>query len=172
MVTSTPLQCTDNPLNGTSITVMVDSGSSEHFLDPFLIPGLQNRMMDYKALDEPHKIFTAGDHVLEGIGTGTVYGTVKEGHGRKTAISFSAFVVPGLGRNLFSVHTAVTKGVVTVFESVNPRFKIGNTVIPVKPPSPPNNLYSFSMNFASTVDAAGVPHGQSLLHSGIVELVT
>ena len=156
MVTSKPLQCTDNPLNGCSITVMVDSGSSEHFLNPFLIPGLQNRMMDYKALDEPHKIFTAGDHVFEGVGTGTVHGTVKDGHGRKTAINFSAFVVPGLGRSLFSVHTAVTKGVVTVFDSVNPRFEIGSTVIPLKPPSPPNNLYSFSMNFASTVDAAGV----------------
>ena len=73
MVTPTPLQCTDNPLNRSSITVMVDSGSSEHFLDPFLITGLQNRMMDYKALDEPHKIFTAGDHVLEGIGTGNFH---------------------------------------------------------------------------------------------------
>ena len=156
MVTSTPLQCTDNPLNESSITVMVDSGSSEHFLDPFLITGLQNRMMGHKALDEPHKIFTAGDHVLEGFGTGTVHGTVKDGHGRKTAINFSAFVVPGLGRNLFSVHTAVTKGVVTVFDSVHPRFEIGHTVIPLKPPSPPNNLYSFSMDFASTVDAAGV----------------
>ena len=135
---------------------MVDSGSSKHFLDPFLIPGLQNRMMDYKALDEPRKIFTAGDHVLERIGTGTVHGTVKDGHGRKTAINFSAFVVPGLGRNLFSVHTSVTKGVVAVFDSVNPRFEIGNTVIPLKPPSPPNNLYSFSMDFNSTVDAAGV----------------
>ena len=65
MVTSTPLQYTDKPLNGSSITVMADSGSSEHFLDPFLIPGLQNRMMDYEALDEPLKIFTGGDHVLE-----------------------------------------------------------------------------------------------------------
>ena len=156
MVAPTPLQCTDNPLNGSSITVMVDSGSSEHFWYPFLIPGLPNRMMDYKALDEPHKIFTACDHVLEGMGTGTVHGTVKHGHGRKTAITFSAFVVPGLGRNLFSVHTAVTKDVVTVFDSVNPRFEIGNTVIPLKPPSPPNNLYSISMDFASTVDAAGV----------------
>ena len=45
MVTSMPLQCTDNPLNGSSITVMVDSGSPEHFLDMFLIPDLQNRMM-------------------------------------------------------------------------------------------------------------------------------
>ena len=67
MVTSTPLQCTDNPRNGSSITVMV-----------------------------------------------------------------------------------------TVFDSVNPRFEIGNIVIPLKPPSPPNKLYSFSMDFASTVDAAGV----------------
>ena len=156
MVTSTPLQCTDNPLNGSSIAVMMDSGSSEHFLGPFLIPGLQNRMMDYKALDEPHKIFTAGDYVLEGIGTGTVHGTVNDGHGRKTTINFSAFVVPSLGRNLFSVHTAVTKGVVTVFDSLNPRFEIGNTVIPFKPPSLSNNLYSFSMDFASTVDSAGV----------------
>ena len=130
MVTSTPLQCADNPLNGSSITVMMDSGSSEHFLDPFLIPGLQNRMMDYKALDEPHKTFTAGDHVLEGIGIGTVHDTVKDGHGRKTAITFSAFVVPGLGQNLFSVLPAVTKGVVNVFDSVNPRSEIGNTVIP------------------------------------------
>ena len=152
MVTSTPLQCTDIPLNESSITVMVDSGSSEHFLDPFLIPGLQNRMMDYKALDEPHKIFTAGGHVFEGIGTGTVHGTVKDGHGRKTAINFSAFVLPGLGPNLFSVHKAVTKGVVTVFDSVNPRFEIGNTVIPLTP--------------------LVWPYGQSLLHSGIVELVT
>ena len=136
--------------------MVVDSGTAEHFLGPFLIPGLQNGMMDFKALDEPHKIFTAGDHVLGGIGKATVHGNIKDGRRRKTAIDFSAFVVPGLGRNLFSVHTAVTKGVVTVFDSVNPRFEIGNTVIPLKPPSPPNDLYSFSLDFASAVDTAGV----------------
>ena len=55
MVTSTPLQCTYNPLNGSSITVMMDSGSFEHFLDPFLIPGLQNRAEPHDGLQGPRR---------------------------------------------------------------------------------------------------------------------
>ena len=60
-------------------------------------------MSDYAVLDQPHKIYGVGGHVLEGIGTGTIYGTVLDIHKRQVLVHFTVFVVPGLGRNLLSV---------------------------------------------------------------------
>lgn len=42
----------------------------------------QTWMHDHTVLEVPHKT-TAGDHQLEGVGTGTIYGTVIEVPGRK-----------------------------------------------------------------------------------------
>ena len=98
--------------------MMVDSGASGHFLDPFLIPGLRGLMRDYCSLAVSHKIVTAGQYVRECIPTGTVCGHVTDVSGVKRLVAFPAVVVPGLGRNLFSVAMSSASGVATLFDSV------------------------------------------------------
>ena len=43
-----------------SVNVLVDSGSSGHFFDDAIMPGLRDRLKEYKVLDVPRKIPTAG----------------------------------------------------------------------------------------------------------------
>ena len=50
-------------------------------LDSNLAPGLKHRIADYKELEQPHKVITAGKHILEGVATGTIKGTVTDTDG-------------------------------------------------------------------------------------------
>ena len=52
-------------------------------------------MSDYAVLDQPHKIYGVGGHILEGIGTGTIYGTVLDIHKRQVLVNFSVFPLDG-----------------------------------------------------------------------------
>ena len=49
-------------------------------------------MSDYAVLDQPHKIYGVGAHILEGIGTGTIYGTVLDIDNRQVLLNVSVFV--------------------------------------------------------------------------------
>ena len=110
----------------------MDSGVSEHYLDIDLHPGLRDRMLDYEILKEPHQIITAGEHVIEGITKGTIIGTFNGQHGEKLQVAFSTIAVPGLGRHLFSAFVASRMGVVTIFDSVQPRLEMGDVTVPMK----------------------------------------
>ena len=82
-------------------------------------------MSEYAVLDQPHKIYGVGGHILEGIGTGTIYGTVLDIHKRQLLVNLSVFVVPGLGRNLLPVPASASKGVATIFDRDRPRMEVG-----------------------------------------------
>lgn len=43
----------------TSLTILVDSGASKHYFDSGFYPGLQRRMLDYAALEQPHQIIAS-----------------------------------------------------------------------------------------------------------------
>ena len=103
--------------DGNSITILGDSGASEHYLDIDLHPALRERMLDYEILKESHQIITAKEHVIEGTAKGTMIGTFNGQHGEKQ-VAFSAIAVPRLGRHLFSPLVASRMGVVTIFDSV------------------------------------------------------
>ena len=116
--------------NNTVLDMLVDSGSTGHYLASDLIPGLQNRMVDYKELDETHKIANVGHHALEGIGTGTISGGVTNQDGNEHHTEFSGTIVPGLGQCLFTVPAAASMGAVAVFDAAKPRLKIGTVTTP------------------------------------------
>ena len=118
--------------DSSSITIFVDSGASKHYLDIDLNPKLRERMMDYEILKELHQIITAGEHVIEGIAKDSVIGTFNGQHGEKQQVAFSAIAVPGSGRHLFSPLVASRMGVVTIFDSVQPRFEMDDVTIPMK----------------------------------------
>ena len=86
-----------------NVTVMVDSSPSHHFFDPSLMPGWCTHSRDDVVLIQSFKVYGLGDHVLDGDGFGTIWGTVLDYHQRHVPIDLSFFIVPGLGGNLMSV---------------------------------------------------------------------
>ena len=69
-------------------TMLVGSGATHNFVDPLLTPRLQDMMSNYCVLDVPHTIVAAGQHVLQGVATGTVQGTVVDDGVRERYFSF------------------------------------------------------------------------------------
>ena len=84
----------------TTLKLLVDSGSSGHYIGNASMPGVFERFPDYRLLTTPYRITTAGDHVLHAVAEVTVPGTTKDSYGRKRRVSLSAYLVPGLGRHL------------------------------------------------------------------------
>ena len=54
---------------GSFISMVVDSGATDNYVDPALTPGLRAYMRDVEELRLPHTIFAAGQNLLQGIAT-------------------------------------------------------------------------------------------------------
>ena len=113
------------------VSVMADSGASGHCFDDALIPGLRYRLENYQELAIRRWITTAGGHQLEGTGQGLLRGHIIDAQGVQRLIQISALIVPGLGRNLFSVKQASRNGVVSIFDKYNPRLEANNFTLPL-----------------------------------------
>ena len=129
------------------VSVMVDSGTSGHYFDDALIPGLRYRLDNYQELAIRRYITTAGGHQLEGAGQRLLRGHIIDAQGVQRLIQISVLIVPGLGRNLFSVKQASRKGVVSIFDKYNPRLKANNFTLPLQELE--NDLYFFSLDLVS-----------------------
>ena len=112
--------------------MLVDSGATDNYLDPALTPGVQAHMRDIEDLRIPLPIITAGQHVLHGVTTGVISGTVTGDSGHDRQVSFRVVLVPGLGTNLFSVTAALSNGVASLFYPENPRLESGDVLVPMK----------------------------------------
>ena len=150
--------------DGNSITILVDSGASDPCLDIDLHPELRESMLDYEILKEPHQIITAGEHVIEGIAKGTIIGTFNGQHGEKQQLAFSAIAVPGLGRHLFSPLVLSRMGVVTIFDSLQPRLEMGDVTVPMKRLDNDTVLYSVSLEFDNLTNTAMRAESADLWH--------
>ena len=97
--------------------LLVDSGSSEHFIDPELIPGVESRMHEYTWIKSPMAITTAGNNMLRGTAQGILLVEVR---GRDDGLRIVKLpigvLVPGLKRYLFLRLAAAKKGVRTIIE--------------------------------------------------------
>ena len=62
-------------------------------------------------------------------------------------IQISVLIVPGLGRNLFSVKQASRNGVVSIFDKYNPRLEANNFTLPLQELE--NDLYFVSLDLVS-----------------------
>ena len=120
MATTADLSAAGFCSGDSTLTLLVDSGATQDFVDPLLAPRLQDMMSDYWVLDVPHTVVAAGQHVLHGVATGTVQGTVIEYGGRERNSFFRAVVAPGMGVNLFSVTEAKWKGFSPFFTRPSP----------------------------------------------------
>ena len=120
MATTTALSAASFCSDETVLTMMVDSGATHNFVDPFHTPRLKEFMSDYRVLNVPQNIVDIGEHVLKGVATGIVRGTVTDDGGHERQFSFDAVVVPGMGSNLFPVTTAMQKGLLRYFTLTSP----------------------------------------------------
>ena len=118
--------------NTKGATLLVDSGLSESFLDDELIPGLKERMREFKELSTPKEITTAGKHTIYGFGTDIISFTIRDSHGAQLPVNLRVLVVPGLGRNIFPPTAELKNGVRFVLEVGNPHLTIGGIIIPLK----------------------------------------
>ena len=129
------------------VSVMVDSGALGHYFDDALIPRLRYRLENYQELAIRQYITTAGGHQLEGAGQGLLRSRIIDAQGVQRLIQMSMLVVPGLGRNLFSVKQASRNGVVSIFNKYNPRLEANNFTLPLQELE--NDLYFFSVDLVS-----------------------
>ena len=53
-------------VNSNPVTLMVDSGTSDHYFDDAIIHDRKRRLQDYVHLTTPRKILTAGGDILDG----------------------------------------------------------------------------------------------------------
>ena len=94
--------------------MLVDSGSSKHFVDPKLVHRVESRMQDYTQISPPMKIKAAGHNTLLGIAQGTLLVVVRDTQDICRTVKLPIVRVPGLGRNLFSTAMTAQKGVKTI----------------------------------------------------------
>ena len=132
MATSTALSAASFCSDETVLTMMVDSGATRNFVDPFLTPQLKEFMSDYSVLNVPQNIVGIGQHVVKGVATGIVIvqDTVTDDGGHEWQFSFDDVVLPGMGSNLFSVTTAMQEGIATLFHPDKPRLEYDDVVLP------------------------------------------
>ena len=129
------------------VSRVVDSGASGHYFDDALIPRLRYRLENYQELAIRQYITTAGGHQLEGAGQGLLWGHIIDAQGVQRLIQISVLIVPGLGRNLFSVKQASRNGVVSIFDKYNPRLEANNFTLSLQELE--NDLYFFSLGLVS-----------------------
>ena len=113
------------------VSVMVDSGASGHNFEDALFPGLRYRLHNYQECAIRRYITTAGGHQLEGAGQGLLRGHIIDAQRVQRLIQISVLIVPGLGRNLFSVKQGSRNGVVSIFDKYNPRLEANNFRLPL-----------------------------------------
>ena len=71
---ATPAELSLAPVlsDGTFISMVVDSGATDNYVDPAFTPGLGAYMRDVEELPVPHTIVPAGQNLLQGVPTETV----------------------------------------------------------------------------------------------------
>ena len=152
-------------------TLLVDSGASESFLDDKLIPGLKERMREFKEFSTPKEIIIAGKHTIYGVDPGIISFTIRDSHGVQLPVNLRALVVPGLGRNIFAPTAELENGVRFVLEVGNPHLTIGGIIIPLKQDPRDQGMCSLDIIFQCNPqdELLGKPEG--VPHDDVPEVV-
>ena len=128
-------------------TVLVDSGSSGHYFDEIIIPSFKVCLLNIVLLSTPRKIFTAGGALLDGTAETILQGLITDNHGKLYLARVAILIVPGIGRNIFSVESATKKGVVSISDFDNSRLELSDITIPLR--AEDGDLYSLVFDFST-----------------------
>ena len=119
-------------INSNLVNLTVDIGASGHYFDDAIIRDLKHRLQDSVHLTTLQKIITAGGALLNGTAEGVLQGLVNDNDGNHILVWVDIVVIPGIGRNLFSVMTAAKKGIVTIVNYKSPRLERFNVTVPLQ----------------------------------------
>ena len=133
--------------SGNVVTVLVGSGASGHYFDDTIIPDLKHRLQDYTPLSTPRTILTAGGALLDGTAEGVLRGLITDDYGKYRFARIAILIVPGIGRDLFSVKTAARKGIVLIFDVIKPRLEAGGITVSLRGEN--DDLYSFKLDLSA-----------------------
>ena len=78
--------------------------------------------------------------MLDGTAQGILQGLVTNNHGEQHLARIAILIVPGIGRNIFSVKSATKKGIVSIFDFDNFRLELSGITVPLR--TEHNDLYS------------------------------
>ena len=146
MASSSVAVKSEDSVNSNLATLMVDSGASGHYFDDAIIRGLKHRLQDYAHLTTPSKIITIGGALLNDIAEGVLQGLVTDDNSNQILVRVDIVVVPGIGRNLFSVMTSAKTGITTIFDYENPRLAGLDVTMPLRSES--GDLSSFVLDLS------------------------
>ena len=124
-----------------SVTVLVDSGAFGHYFDDLIIPSLKHCLLTYVLLTTPRKILTAGGSLLGGTAEGIHQGLDTDSHGEQYLPRIAILIVPGIGRNIFSVKLATKKGAISIVDFDNPRLESSGITVTLR--AEDDELYFF-----------------------------
>lgn len=77
--------------NRNEVTMLVDSGATEHLLDDGLIPELKDRMRNPTLMSVPKTAFTTDNRKLLGTMTSIIQGNIKQQTGKTHRVHFPSF---------------------------------------------------------------------------------
>ena len=128
------------------ITVLVDRGASGNYLDDISILDLNHRFQDFTSPSTPRAILTAGGALLDGTAKGALRGLITDDYGEQHLARIANLRVPGIGRNVFSLKTSATKGVVSIFDVNKPRLEAGDITVAFRGEN--DELYSLKLDLS------------------------
>ena len=107
--------------------LLVDSGSSKHFIDPELIHGVKSRMQEFTRLEPLMNITTAGNNVLRGTTQGMLLVVVRGTDDALRTVKLPITLVPGLKIKIYSPVRLQQrkKGVKTIIEQKGSSLDLG-----------------------------------------------
>ena len=118
--------------SGTVAIYVVDSGASGCCFDDLIILYVKHRVRDYTSLSTPRTILTAGGTLLEGTAEGVLQGLITNDYEEQQLARIAILIVPGIGRNLFSVKTAARKGNVSIIDVNKLTLEAGDITVPLR----------------------------------------
>ena len=85
--------------------------------------------------------------MLDGTVEGILQGLVTDNHGEQHLARVAILIVPGTGRNLFSVKSTTKKGVVSIFDFENVRLELSDITVPLR--AEDDDLYSLAFDLSA-----------------------
>ena len=105
--------------------LLVDSGSSKHFIDLEVIPKVESRMQEYTRKEPPMNVTTVRNNVLRGTAQGILLVVVRGTDDGLRTVRLPIVLVPRLKRNLFSSSASAKKGVRKIIEQKGSSLDLG-----------------------------------------------
>ena len=148
LMASEPAIFKHNPSAGDdSVTVLVDSGASGHYLDDLIIPSLKHHLLNYVLLITPSQDYHCRRSLAEWHDQRDT-SRPRHRQSRGTATYVDRYLHCAWQRtNLFSVKSATKKGVVFIFNFDNLRLELSGITVPVR--AGDDDLYSLVFDLSA-----------------------